>query len=97
MKRLLIAAGLVLAASAVHAQSGPAPAAPATSQQEAQARAAVSGHTPLVYHGPHRYPSKTRGRAGDPPVIDHSMDTLVVEPTHSTITITVPSPLQSRQ
>jgi hypothetical protein len=34
---------------------------------------------------------KERGKhAGDPPIIDHSMDTLVVEPTHSSITVTTP-------
>ena len=50
-------------------------------------QAAGSTHTTTSYHGPHRYPGKTRGRAGDPPVIDHSADTLVVEPTHSTVTV----------
>jgi hypothetical protein len=93
MNRLLIAAGLALAATAVQAQEGPAPSAPVTSQQEAQARASVSGHSDTVYHGPHRYPMKEKGKhPGDPPIIDHSADTLVVEPTHSTITVTVPSP-----
>ena len=94
MKILHVAAGLALAlaAGAAHAQAGPAPSAPASSQQEAAARAAVSGHTTQAYHGPHRYPAKTKGGDGDPPVVDHSMDTLVVEPTHSTITIMVPSP-----
>jgi hypothetical protein len=91
MKRLLISAGIALAAAAVHAQESPAPSAPATSQQEAEARASVTGHTDQVYHGPHRYPMKERGKhAGDPPIIDHSMDTLVVEPTHSSITVTTP-------
>jgi len=91
MNRLLIAAGLALAATAVHAQEGPYPKAPPTSQQEAQAAAATPGHSTTVYHGPHRYPMKEHGKsAGDPPVIDHSADTLVVEPTHSTVTITVP-------
>lgn len=93
MKSLMIAAGIALATTAVHAQEGPAPPAPATSQQEAEARASVTGHSDTVYHGPHRYPMKQRGKhAGDPPIIDHSMDTLVVEPTHSTITILVPTP-----
>jgi len=54
-------------------------------------QAAGSVHTTTQYHGPHRYPQKTRGRAGDPPVIDHSMDTLVVEPTKTTITIPAPT------
>jgi hypothetical protein len=77
MKLLLIAATLVLAASAAHAQSpAPAPATTASSQQPELA--------PGV--------AKTGRRAGDPPVIDHSMDRLVVEPTHSTITLSVPSP-----
>jgi hypothetical protein len=36
---------------------------------------------------------KEKGKhPGDPPIIDHSADTLVVEPTHSTITIITPSP-----
>ena len=95
MKRLIIAAGLALAVTAVHGQEAPAPTAPPTapptSEQEAQAQAQTSGHTTQAYHGPHRYPAKTKGRAGDPPIIDHSMDTLVVEPTHSTITITLSS------
>ena len=93
MKRMLIAAGIALAATAVHAQEGPAPSAPATSRQEAQARASVGGHSDQAYHGPHRYPMKERGKhAGDPPIIDHSMDTLVVEPTHSSITVITPTP-----
>jgi len=93
VKRLVIAAGLALAVTAVHAQEGPAPSAPATSKQEAEARASVSGHTDMAYHGPHRYPMKEKGKhAGDPPIIDHSADTLVVEPTHSTITVTTPTP-----
>jgi hypothetical protein len=93
MKRLLIAAGFALAASAVQAQQGPAPPAPATSQQEAEARASVRGHSDTVYHGPHRYPMKEKGKhPGDPPIIDHRADTLVVEPTHSTITIITPTP-----
>ena len=55
---------------------------------------AGSVHTPSQYHGPHRYPSTTRGREGDPAVIDHSMDTLVVDPPVTTITIpaTTPTP-----
>lgn len=92
MNRLLIAAGLALAVTAVNAQDGPAPIAPPTSQEEAEAQARVSGHTTQVYHGPHRYPATTKGRAGDPPIVDHSMDTLVVEPTRSTITITATTP-----
>ena len=54
-------------------------------------QAAGSTHTTTTYHGAHRYPAQTRGRAGDPKVIDHSADTLVVEPTHSTITVTAPA------
>lgn len=49
-----------------------------------------TGHSTTVYHGPHRYAMHTRGRAGDPPIIDHSADTLVVTPTHTTITIPPP-------
>jgi hypothetical protein len=57
-----------------------------------------TGHSTTVYHGPHRYPLHSRGRAGDPPIIDHSDDTLPVEPTHSTITIMVPTvPPQQQQ
>jgi hypothetical protein len=45
--------------------------------------------------------AKTRDRAAARKRIDHSMDRLVVEPTHSSITLTVPSPIywdrQSRQ
>ncbi len=93
MNRLLIAAGLTLAVTAVHAQEAPAPAAPATSQQEAEAQAATTGHSTTVYPGPHRYPAKERGkRAGDPPIIDHSADTLVVEPTVSSFTVAAPTP-----
>jgi hypothetical protein len=106
MNRLLIAAGLALAVTAAHAQEtpappapptsqqeGPAPSAPPTSPQEAEAAAATTGHSTTVYHGPHKYPMKEKGqRAGDPPIIDHSADTLVVEPTHSTITVSVASP-----
>jgi hypothetical protein len=93
MKRLLMAAGLAFAVSAVHAQESPAPSALANSQHEAEAQVSVSGHADLVYHGPHRYPMKEKGRhAGDPPIIDHSADTLVVEPTHSSITLISPTP-----
>jgi len=74
------------------------PAAPATPATPADPsiptmpeQAAGSVHTTTQYHGPHRYPQTTRGRAGDPPVIDHSMDTLVVEPTKTTITIPAPT------
>ena len=91
MKTLLIATGLALAATAAQAQEGPAPKAPPPSQQEAAAQASTTGHSTQVYHGPHRYPAKTKGREGDPPVIDHSMDTLVVEPTSTTITIPAPA------
>lgn len=67
------------------------PATPATAVDPSiptmPEQAAGSVHTPNAYHGPHRYPAKTAGRAGDPPVIDHSMDTLVVEPTVTSITI----------
>ena len=55
-------------------------------------QAAGSTHTTTSYHGAHRYPTRTRGRAGDPPVIDHSADTLVVEPTHSTVTVPTTTP-----
>jgi hypothetical protein len=105
MKRLVLAAGLALAATAIHAQETPVPAdppasaqdapatsLPPTSEQEAQAQAASTGHTTQAYHGPHRYPAKTRGRAGDPPIVDHSMDKALVEPTHSTITISSTTP-----
>ena len=93
MNRLLIGLGLALAPAAVHAQERPALPAPVSGPQEAHARAFVSGYSEAVYHGPHRYAMQERGRhPGDPPIIDHSADTLVVEPTHSTITVTIPSP-----
>jgi hypothetical protein len=52
----------------------------------------TSGMSTKVYHGPHRYPMREKGhRPGDPPIIDHSADTLIVEPTHSTVTVTAPA------
>jgi uncharacterized membrane protein len=73
----------------------PAPApmeAPAPSPTPAPAPAmdapSTNGHSTTVYHGPHRYPMTERGhQPGDPPIIDHRSDSLIVEPTHSTITI----------
>jgi hypothetical protein len=79
MKRLFFAAGIALAVGAAHAQQAPAASAPGTSHQEAEA-----GSGPV----PHRHPMMERGKhPGDPPVIDHSMDTLIVEPTRSSITV----------
>jgi hypothetical protein len=90
---LLVAVGIALAVTSVGAQEGPAPSAPATSQQEAEAQQRVKGHSDTVHHGPHRNPMKEKGKhPGDPPIIDHSMDTLIVEPTHSSITIMIPTP-----
>jgi hypothetical protein len=53
----------------------------------ADAEAAHSVHNTHVYHGAHRYPAKTRGGSGDPRIVDHSDDHLVVEPTSTTVTI----------
>jgi len=92
-----MAAGLALAAGAVHAQEGPSLPAPDPMPPIA---ASTSLHGELAYQSPQRYAARHRGRrAGDPPVIDHSMDTLVVEPTQSSITIlsTEPTPSYSRQ
>lgn len=93
MKRIALATSLVLALSApAFAQTNQTTAEEEAARAEAE-RAAENTtkrpgfHSTTVYHGPHRYPMKTRGRAGDPPIIDHSMDTLVVEPTSTRITI----------
>jgi hypothetical protein len=61
----------------------------ATDDTKSAGAVSSSGHSENVYHGPHRYPKTTKGRAGDPPVIDHSADTLIVEPPISTITIPI--------
>jgi hypothetical protein len=90
VKRFLIAAGLVLAAGAVHAQERPSLPAPDPMPPVAVDTAL---HGELAYQSPHRHAAGNRSRrAGDPPVIDHSMDTLVVEPTQSSITILSPEP-----
>lgn len=86
MKRIALFAGLafVLAAQSF-AQDVPTPA-PASDTLSA------TGHSTTVYHGPHNYPMIERGhQPGDPPIIDHRADSLLVEPTHSTITI-LPTP-----
>jgi hypothetical protein len=102
MNRLSLAASLLLAfgaSSYACAQDmpqtttdDPAPmttkTAPTTGPMPpADAEAASSVHTTHVYHGAHRYPMKTRGGRGDPRIVDHSADRLVVEPTHTTVTI----------
>jgi hypothetical protein len=93
MKRLLIAAHLALAFSSANAQEGPTPSAPVGSQQEARSRHLAKVDSDAVNHGTRRYQMKERGKhPGDPPVIDHSMDTLVVEPTRSSITVITPTP-----
>jgi hypothetical protein len=78
MKTLLLAASLVLAAYAADAQStGTSSVAPG-----------------LRNNGVISHASQSRRRdKGQRPAIDHSMDRLVVEPTHSTVTLTVPSPV----
>lgn len=97
MKRIAIFAGLAFAiASPAFAQQ--TPTTPPTPQEEADAAKArqdaqlrTTGHSTTVYHGPHQYPAVERGkRAGDPPVIDHRADTLIVEPTVTTVTIMPP-------
>ena len=101
MNRLILAASLVLAfgaSSFAYAQNmpqtttdDPAPttaAAPTTGPMPpADAEAAHSMHSTHRYHGAHHYPARTRGGAGDPRIVDHSADHLVVEPTHTTVTV----------
>ena len=82
MKILLLAASFVLASPAAHAQS-------AQAARAAQAAADTAG---IEAHAPDAPASKSSRRDDVRPLIDHSMDRLVVEPTHSTITLTVPSP-----
>lgn len=97
MKRIALTASLALALAApAFAQDTsqtmpPEESETSTSDAQTNNTQATTGHSTTVYHGPHHYPMKTRGRAGDPPIIDHSKDALIVEPTHSTITI-VPVP-----
>jgi hypothetical protein len=96
MKGIALSASLALALVAPAfaqnaAQTDPEQNPPPTADQPAAKTQPAGFHSTTVYHGPHRYPRHTRGRAGDPPIVDHSADTLVVEPTHSTITIAPPA------
>ena len=98
---LFTATALAFATPAFAQYANPAPQNPpvtttptAGSHAHADAKAddtslSTSGHSRTVYHGPHAYPMTSRGGPGDPAIIDHSMDTLVVEPTRSTATIVV--------
>ena len=54
-------------------------------------QAAGTVRTPSEIQGEGRYPSSD-GNPAEPRVVDHSADTLIVEPTHSTITVMAPSP-----
>ena len=54
-------------------------------------QAAGTVRTPSEIQGEGRYPSSD-GNPAEPRVVDHSADTLVVEPPHSTITVMAPSP-----
>lgn len=47
-----------------------------------------SGHSTTVYHGPHNHKGQHRGHAGDPAMIDHSADSLIVQPTSTKVTVT---------
>jgi hypothetical protein len=76
MKILWLAASFVLVSPAALAQSARAAAEPAG----------------IEAHAPDAPASKPSRRDDVRPLIDHSMDRLVVEPTHSTVTLTVPSP-----
>ena len=94
---LLTATALAFATPAFAQYANPAPQNPPvtttpTAGSQAQAddtSLSTSGHSRYVYHGPHAYPMTSRGGPGDPAIIDHSKDTLVVEPTRSTVTIVV--------
>jgi hypothetical protein len=90
MKCIALVSGLALVFSA-SAFAQEAPQNPPVAEAKVSSNPAPPGHyhSLTVYHGPHRYPMKTRGRAGDPRIVDHSADTLIVEPTHSTITVMV--------
>lgn len=91
MRRIAMFTALALVFGApAFAQEAPQDPEP-MSDAQADIHMATSGHSTQVYHGPHRYPMRTRGRAGDPPIVDHSADTLIVEPTRSSITIMVPT------
>lgn len=97
MKPQILIASLALAfAAPAFAQDVPQSPPPESEQAQpanppTDDTLAKTGHSTTVYHGPHRYPARERGRqAGDPPIIDHSADTLIVEPTHSTVTVMPP-------
>ena len=96
MKRIVLAASLALALAAPAlaqdaTQTMPPEKNPTTTHEaEMDDTHATSGHSTTVYHGPHRYPMRTRGGQGDPRIVDHSADTLIVEPTRSTITVMPP-------
>jgi hypothetical protein len=90
---LFAALAFAVAAPAFAQQAAPqnAPIAETpTADAPAASGMATTGHSTTVYHGPHRYAMHTRGGAGDPKIVDHSADTLVVTPTHTTITIPPP-------
>ena len=94
MKTIALSTGLAIAfaapAFAQDAQEDPLVSEHATADSlQVEGTLSSTGHSTTVYHGPHDYPLYTHGRAGDPAIIDHSCDTLIVEPTHSTITMTL--------
>jgi hypothetical protein len=100
---LITATALAFAAPAFAQYATPAPQNPPiattptageqtpvqTPVQAGDTTLSTTGHSRYVYHGPHAYPLHSRGGPGDPRIIDHSDDTLVVEPTHSSATIVV--------
>ena len=98
MKHIALYAGLALAIAAPAFAQDAAQEATQEAPQNAPVSNMPTGDTPAAattsthhstttYHGPHKYPMHTRGRAGDPKIVDHSADTLVVEPTHTTVTV----------
>lgn len=100
MDRLALACSMALGfaapATAQYApQNPPITNQPTGSEEAAKHLPPGHKHSTTVYHGPHRYLLFEKGRRpGDPPIIDHRYDTLIVEPTHSTITIMATVPQQ---
>ena len=87
MKVLLLAAGLTLAFATTAFAQDAAPASPAS---PADASAPASSGMPVAtkHHAKKHHAMKHHGHvAGDPAVVDHSDDKMVVTPTESKVTL----------
>lgn len=79
-------------------------ALPATTDVTPVETRAITGHVvrktaATVYTGPRSYPMFTTSgaRSGEPRVVDHRMDSAIVEPTSTTVDVAASTPMPTRQ